>query len=101
MLCSSSDVSRIVGNEICLMTTPIECFNRHTNFFHELTRVVCKKSSKGSVGPNNYTSGPMLCSSSVVPRLVKSVLISAPIECFHGHANVSHELISVVGYIEQ
>ena len=66
-------------------------------FFHELTSVVGKKSSKGSVVPNNYTSGPMLCSSSVVPRLVKSVLLSAPMECFHGHANVSHEFTSVVG----
>ena len=79
MLCSSSDVSRIVGNEMCLITTPIECFHRHTNFFHERTSVVGKKSSKESVGPNNYTSGPMLCSSSVVPMLIKSVLISAPI----------------------
>ena len=33
MLCSSSDVSRIVGNEIGLTTTPIECF-------HELISVV-------------------------------------------------------------
>ena len=36
ILCSSSDVSRIVGNEIGLTTTPIECFHGHTNFFHEL-----------------------------------------------------------------
>ena len=33
MLCSSSDVSRVVGNEIGLTTTPIECF-------HELISVV-------------------------------------------------------------
>ena len=39
ILCSSSDVSRIVGNEIGLTTTP-ECFHGHTNFFHELTSVV-------------------------------------------------------------
>ena len=38
--CSSSYVSKIVGNEIGLTTTPIECFNGHTNFFHELTSVV-------------------------------------------------------------
>ena len=62
--------------------------------FHERTRVVSKKSSAGSVDPNNYASGPMLCSSSVVPRLMKSVLKSAPIECFHGHTNISHELAS-------
>ena len=37
ILCSRSDVSRIVGNEIGLTT---ECFNGHTNFFHELTSVV-------------------------------------------------------------
>ena len=35
--CSSSYVSKIVGNEIGLTT---ECFNGHTNFFHELTSVV-------------------------------------------------------------
>ena len=40
ILCSSSDVSRIVGNEIVFTTTPIECFHGHTNFFHELTSVV-------------------------------------------------------------
>ena len=40
MLCSSSDVSRIVGNEIGLTTTPIECFHGHTNFFHELISVI-------------------------------------------------------------
>ena len=79
-----------------LTTTPIEFFHSHTNFFHELTSVGGKKNSKGSMGPNNYTSGHMLCSSSVVPRLVKSVLISAPIECFHGHTNLFHELTSVV-----
>ena len=53
-LCSSSDVSRIVGNE----TRPNDYSNRMfpwTNFFHELTSVVGKKSSKESVGPNNYT----------------------------------------------
>ena len=44
ILCSSSDVSRIVGNEIGLTTTPIECFHGDTNF---LTRVVGKKNSKG------------------------------------------------------
>ena len=80
-----------------LTSTPIECLHNHTNFFHELTRVVGKKSRKGSMGPNNYTSGPMLCSSSVVPRFMKSVLISAQMECFLGHANVFHELTSVVG----
>ena len=77
-----------------LMTTPIEFFHSHTNFFHELARVGGKKNSNRSVGP--ITSGPMLCSSSVVPRLVKSVIISAPIECFYGHTNLFHELTSVV-----
>ena len=62
-------VSRIVRKEIGPTTTPIECFHGHTNFFHELTRVVSKKNSKG-LCVNNYTSGPMLCSSPVVPRLV-------------------------------
>ena len=40
MLCSSFYVSRIVGNEIGLTTTPIERFDGHTNFFHKLTSVV-------------------------------------------------------------
>ena len=94
MLYSSSDVSRIVGNET---RTPIQNAPMDKKIFHELTRVVGEKSSKGSMGPNNYASGPMLCSSSVVPRLMKSVLKSAPIECFHGHTNISHELATVVG----
>ena len=96
MLYSSSDVSRIVGNET---RTPIQNtpMDKKKKIFHELTRVVSKKSSKGSMGPNNYASGPMLCSSSVVPRLMKSVLKSVPIECFHGHTNISHALASVVG----
>ena len=40
ILCSSSYVSRIVGNEIGPTSTPIECFHGHTNFFHELASVV-------------------------------------------------------------
>ena len=70
MLCSSSDVSRIVGNEIGLTTTPIECFHGHTNFFHELTSVVGTHSSDGSMGPTSYCLGPMLCWSSYVSRIV-------------------------------
>ena len=53
-----------------LTSTLLEFFHGHTNFFRELTRIVGKKNSKGPVGPNKYTSGPVLCSSSVVPRLV-------------------------------
>ena len=53
-----------------LMSSLLEFFHGHRNFFHERTRVVGKKNRKGSVGPSNYTSGPVLCSSSVVPRLV-------------------------------
>ena len=37
ILCASSDVSRIVGIEIGLTTTPVECFHGHTYFFHKLT----------------------------------------------------------------
>ena len=57
MVCSSSDVSRIVGNEIGLTTTPIECF-------HELISVVGTQSSDGSMGPTSYSLGPILCSCS-------------------------------------
>ena len=58
MLCSSSDVSRLVRNDI----RPDDYSNSHShrNFFHELTSVVDKMSSKG-LSVNNYTSGPMFC----------------------------------------
>ena len=75
MVCSSSNVSGIVGNEIGLTTTPIECFHGLTNFFHVQVLSVHRALMDSWVLP-----GPMPCSSSVVPRLVKSVLISAPIE---------------------
>ena len=78
-----------------LTTAPLECFHGHTNFFHELTRVVGKKRSEGSVGLNIYTSGLLLYSSSLVPRWVKSVLINAPIEFIHGTSII--KLTSVLG----
>ena len=40
ILCSSFNVSRIVGNEIGFTTTPIECFHGHTNVFPKLTIVI-------------------------------------------------------------
>ena len=44
-----------------LRTTPIEFFQSHTNFFHELIRVGGKKNSKGSVGPITITLQDLCC----------------------------------------
>ena len=70
MLCSSSPVPRVVGDEIGLTTAPIEFYHGHTTIFYELTRVDGTLSNEASMDPNNYTSGPMLCSSSHVSRVV-------------------------------
>ena len=66
VLCASSHVSRVVGNQI----RPQECFESHANVFHELTMVNGAYSSDGSMGITSYTLQPMLCSSSNVSRIV-------------------------------
>ena len=71
MLCSSSDISRIVGNEI----RPKDNSYRILPLSHKFLSRTCKELSakRALMGLNNYTSGLMLCSSSAVLRVVGSV----------------------------
>ena len=72
-----------------LTTTPIECFHGHTNFFHELTRVVGKKNSKGLWVLTITLQDPCCGSSSVVPRLVRNEI--KPHEWFNRMLPWSHK----------